>query len=277
MPGAEDSCDECTIMMNCFTVRKILIQYDAGVVSPQEAIPAKEHLLVCRECQRFVDQEKSFSRILQSKIKKSFALNSLREAALSAFAAEKKQVAKQPAGGMRATASRLAAVAILLIAIVLSSGYFFLSYKRSSSYTPIVETLVQEHISTKLKEHPFDLQTADFSLLERWFAERVDFAVRVPRLKGTNLIGGHLCVIAGKRAVSLALTREDIPISMYIMDGHVIDLSSLKQVDYSNGKSFYKGNGKGCNLILWEEKGLIYGIVSDMEERDLIALLAKSS
>ncbi len=276
MPGGEDSCDEST-MMNCFTVRKVLIQLDAEIASPQEAVEAKEHLSVCRECQRFVDQEKSFSRILQSKIKKNFALNTLREAALSAFATEKNRVGKQPAGEIRATAARLSAIAILLVAIIFLSGYFFLSHKKSSSNIPIVETLLQEHISTKLKEHPFDLQTSDFSLLEKWFGERVDFAVRVPRLKGTNLVGGHLCVIAGKRAVSLALTKKEIPISMYIMDGHVMDLSSLRQADYSNGKSFYKRNGKGCNLILWEEKGLIYGIVSDMDERDLIAVIAQSS
>lgn len=210
--------------MNCLTAQKILMQLDAGIVSQQDAIPAKEHLLLCQDCRKILEQEQSFRKMVRDRIREP-APNSLREKILTALAA-KRELREKPA--------------------------------------------------KKKRVHPFDLQTADVGMLEGWFAERVDFAVRMPRLRDTTLLGGHLCIIAGKRTVSLMLSKGDIPISLYIIDRNIMDLSSLKQVAGRGSRHFYKGDGKGCNLILWEERGLIYGVVSDMTEKDLIGLLTQS-
>ncbi|MCI0603691.1 hypothetical protein L0156_11840 [bacterium] len=264
-------------MMTCLTARKTLIQLEAGIVSQRDAIAAKEHCRLCLECRQILEQEEDFRRILHDRIREKPAPNSLREMILSVLAADRKHAEKASTEKrLHERKSLILAVTGVLAIVALSAGYFLLSQKKAASYAPIVETLVQEHVSSKLKEHPFDLQTADVGLLERWFAERVDFAVRLPRLKDTILVGGQLCIIAGKRTVSLSLKKESIPISLYIMDSDIMDLSSLQEASHQGGKHFYKGDGKGCNLILWEERGLIYGLVSDMDEKDLIGLVTQS-
>ncbi len=264
-------------MMTCLTARKTLIQLEAGIVSQQDTTAAKEHSGQCPDCRQILDQEDNFRRILHDRIREIHAPNSLREMILSVLAADRKHAEKESREKRRyETKSLILAVAGVLALLVLSASHFLLTHKKPASSAPIIETLVQEHVSSKLKEHPFDLQTTDVGLLEEWFAKRVDFAVRVPRLKDTALEGGHLCIIAGKRTVSLTLNRGNIPISLYIMDHHIMDLSSLEQVADQGGRHFYKGDGKGCNLILWEERGLIYGVVSDMGEKELISLVAQS-
>jgi anti-sigma factor RsiW len=264
-------------MMTCLTARKRLIQLEAGIVSQQDAVAAQEHCRQCPECRRILEQENGFRGILRDRIKEQLAPNSLREMVLSVLAADKRHAEKTPKENkLHEKKSFIVGVAGVLILLILSASYSFLSHRKVASPAPIVETLVQEHVSSKLKEHPFDLQTADVGMLEGWFAGRVDFAVRVPRLKDTTLQGGHLCIIAGKRTVSLTLSKRDIPISLYIMDRNIMDLSSLKQIADRGGRHFYKGDGKGCNLILWEERGLIYGVVSDMEEKELIGLITQS-
>ncbi|MGH2568098.1 MAG: hypothetical protein ACRDGA_07130 [Bacteroidota bacterium] len=273
--------------MNCLTVRKILLAAESpDSIGSSEHLHAKQHVADCRECQLFFAQEEQLRTLIRAKLPATAAPPHLREKVLSSVARDRQKRSAgtlgTPAGLRRhMMADRLRRRTLVLGAAVIVSLIFFLSLpwrqhdaERADS---VLNTLIQDHLASKLKEHPLDVETSDGAELERWFAPRVDFNVAVPRLGNSNLIGGHLCMIGGKRSVSLSFQKDNIPLTMYMIDSGVIDLATLKVIASRKNKPVFHYDAKGCNLVLWEQQGLVYAIVSDLSEGDLLSLLSQSS
>lgn len=56
------------------------------------------------------------------------------------------------------------------------------------------------------------------------------------------------------------------------MDDSLADLSSTEKVEI-HGKKLHHQSEKGCNLIFWREKGVVYTLVSDMRQEELMHLV----
>lgn len=264
--------------MNCLTARKILLSKQSGDFSRSGGhLRAREHVNDCHECQLFFSREEQLVKIIQTKLPRTPAPSALRENILSAVAGEQQ---KKGLGRFdfvhrdfrpRSILSAAAAIAMIL------TIYFSLPWRQDNAILSLdaaVNNLIQDHLAINLKEHPLDLETSDRSQLERWLAARVDFNVAVPRIKRAKLRGGHLCLIGGKRSVSLSFQKDDTPLTLYITDRNVIDLGTLKPFATIQGKTVFHRDAKGCNLIFWMEKGLVYGLVSDLALQDLLELVS---
>lgn len=264
--------------MNCLTARKILLgrePYDQ-IFGSGEHLKAKQHVADCHECQLFFTQEDQLRILVRTKLPVTPAPPYLREKILSSIAKERQKSGVQTLDILRRRIPVLSAAAIIAVLLIyyLSPPWRQVDTEWSDS---VVNTLIQDHLANKLKEHPLDLQTSDRAQLERWFAARVDFNVTIPRLENTELIGGHLCLVSGKRAVSLSFQKDNVPITLFMIDRSVIDLTPLKVIASFNNRSVFHHDAKGCNIILWEQKGLVYGLVSDLSEKDLLRLITQSS
>lgn len=262
--------------MDCLIARKVLFSKEITSPSNGEVMLARQHAAACRQCKQLLQQEENFQRIIKSKLPAQPVPNRLRERTLSTLASERERQSQPRIRRFFQRRSVLLGTAALVL--ILSVAFFLDSIFRNqrAELNPVVNTLIQDHISSKLRTHPFDVQSSDRGELERWFATRVDFAVNIPQLEDATLVGGRLCLVAGKRVASLTFEKDNVPITMYILDREVLNVSSLKAIDVSKNRRIYHGDAKGCNLILWEERGLVYGLVSDLHERELLELAAKS-
>lgn len=264
--------------MNCLTARKILL-VEPSPFSGGENLRAKQHVADCQECRSFFAREEQLREVIQTKVPRTPAPPTLREAILSAVARERRRASSRKLDVLRRirpwrSALSAAAVVTALLIFYLSSPWHRNDVQRTDS---VVNTLIQDHLAIKLKEHPLDLETSDKTQLEQWLATRVDFNVKVPQFKDSKLEGGHLCLIGGKRSVSLSFQKDDFPFTLYIIDRSVIDLAPLEPFASINDRSVFHGDAKGCNIILWAEKGLVYGLVSDLSVQDLLGLVSQSS
>lgn len=261
--------------MNCLRARKITLSKDANAIDADIGM-AKQHINSCHDCHQILKQHEDFNRILKRKLPGQPAPTTLRENILSSIAVErmrKTSIRRRTPLKQRTFIAAGAATVFFVLLFIIYLGLF----ERKIEYAnPAVHALAQDHIASKLRENPLDLRTADTAELERWFALRVDFAVRIPTLNNSNLLGGRLCLINGERVVSLAFQKESVPISMYITGRDVIDLARMRVIDSSDLKRIFHGDAKGCNVIMWEEKGLIFSLVSDMNENELVKLVTKS-
>ena len=264
--------------MNCLAAKKILfLKETKNNIVDGDYMMAKRHVADCRQCQQLLEQEEQFQKILKKKLPGQPAPTALRENILSAIAEERMHKTKARRKTILPRSAYLSGIAaVVLLSIVMYSSYSFIFQKETAYLNPALSTLIQDHISSKLRENPFDLQTSDRRQLARWFVMRVDFAMNIPQLDNTTLLGGRLCLVAGERVASLIFQKETVPITMYIMDRDVIDLSKMGVIAAIDKRRVFHGDAKGCNIILWEEKGLVYGLVSDMNEHELVKLVAKS-
>lgn len=265
--------------MNCLTARKILfVSESINQIPGNEHLAARQHVTQCRECRQFFAQDSQFRALVRAKLAATSAPPHLREKILSSVAKERRKsgVGKISILGNRASLIGTAAIVGLLI-LVYSLFSPPLLYHSTDRMEPTVSALIQDHIAGKLKEHPLDIETSDRAQLERWFAARVDFNVVIPRLGNTELTGGRLCLISGKRVVSLCFQQDGVPVTLYIVDRTVVDVKRMNAIASVNNRPVYHADAKGCTIVLWEERGLVYSLVSDMSEQDLVKLISQSS
>lgn len=266
--------------MNCLIARKILLAGEPHdqLVGTEQLLRAKQHVLHCHNCQLFLAQEDGLRRVVRSKLQATPALPDFRERILTSIGKERQKKSVKKWSTLRSRASVLGAAAVLVIALLAYDVLFrpTTEFETDGMSSP-VHTLIQDHIATKVKEHPLDLVTSDRAELEQWFARRVDFSVTIPRLHHAKLMGGRLCLIGGKRAVSLSWEQQDVPITLYIVDRSVIDPTALRPLASINKKSVFHADAKGCNLILWEDRGLVYCLVSDLSTENLLQLIGPCS
>lgn len=266
--------------MNCFLARKILLlEPHNQVTAGSDYFKAKRHVAECEECQLFFRKEEQLRNILQKKLLRATAPSSLRETILSAIAGERQKKVVPILHKLQQIQNWKTIVGAASAVIVGLMLYFFSDWRQNDTVRTesVLNSLIQDHLAMKLKEHPLDVETSDRTQLERWLAVRVDYNVTVPQFVNANLQGGHLCVIGGKRSVSLSYQNENVPVTLYILDRNIIDLEILKTISSINGKPIFLYGAKGCNTLLWEQRGLVYALVSDLEEEELITLMTQVS
>jgi anti-sigma factor RsiW len=121
---------------------------------------------------------------------------------------------------------------------------------------------------------PVDVATGDPARVHDWLAQRVDFAPP-PVARGDaeiELIGGRLCVFAGRRVASYMYRVQGHLLSIYIMTAGGLTPTGSRRVER---------NGRVLNLIRqgdlsqasWTEDGLLYSVVAELSESMLLSTL----
>jgi len=283
--------------MTCLTVRKILLAGETPQdYLDEQRMQAERHVQDCAECGQFFRKEEEFKLIMRTKVARTLPPASFRENILAAVADERRKSSvlagrnrvstkSDEAVGTRipaATSVRWKKFVIAATVVMILSVTAYLVLPRSaqesdSKMDVAVRTLVQDHLSNRVREHPLDLQTSDYVQLQQWFASRVDFSVRLPRPQSTQLVGGRLCSIGGQRVVSATYLKDSVPVTLYIMDRSALALSWSGEIATIGEKRMYHSGSKGCNVVIWEEQGLIYGLVSELGKELLVGLATHSS
>jgi hypothetical protein len=98
---------------------------------------------------------------------------------------------------------RLRSSAIWVAAAAAVAGVIALGVGRPWRANDLLAQLVGDHVLITLNEaKPLEVRDRDAGAIERWFGGKVDFALRLPRLDGANVVGGRVCNFAGRRRFS---------------------------------------------------------------------------
>jgi anti-sigma factor RsiW len=123
-----------------------------------------------------------------------------------------------------------------------------------------------------------DVVTADIGQVQKYFTEKLPFAVRLPRLSSENApapnLGGRVTQINSHDAayVRYELPRGRVSVFVYEAPG-----SSLREMAPLN-KPLYKIRGenvqlqrvRGFTTMRWTRDGLVYSVVTDLPEGELL-------
>jgi anti-sigma factor RsiW len=110
--------------------------------------------------------------------------------------------------------------------------------------------------------------------VQKWVREHVGFSFRLPPTPDPRLIGGRLCYLKGQRAALIVYQHPQSKVSLFILDGRDIELPEDQLITLDGKRCLLKAE-KGYNAVLWKERGLLYGLVSDAPSADLLQLAAK--
>jgi anti-sigma factor RsiW len=237
--------------MTCNECRQQMILAEGEQAAP---LDVRQHLTDCPACQDCVREE----RILQTHVRRlaetEHAPQALRDRVQELVYGSK-------TGGARPRKPWAAAAAVALLAL----GGFALKWRYSErSLSP--NRLAQEFISDHLHYLPGREQILSESApeVEKWFQERVDFAVRVPRVPAAELRDARVCNILGRKAALLHFRRkpDSTLISLFVAEEPKAFERQKKSVNLST--SF-----RGLNSTLWCHRGLVYSLVAALDDASL--------
>jgi anti-sigma factor RsiW len=120
----------------------------------------------------------------------------------------------------------------------------------------LTEAVLESYIGSLVTDHLTDVQTSDRHMVKPWLSARLAVAPPVPDLAtvGFELIGGRVAYFGGRRRAAVVYQRGQ----------HVIDLFAWGASGAPDAK-FRRETRQGYNLIFWQQDGIEYTAVSDVE------------
>jgi anti-sigma factor RsiW len=169
------------------------------------------------------------------------------------------------APGWRRFAMTTAAAAVVLLLAVSPSG------PRRAELADVPLKELEAFIDSN---RPVDVATDDPARVRAWLAQRVDFAPP-PVARGSTrieLIGGRLCLFAGRRVASYMYRVRGRLLSIYVMTANGLRPTGRILTD-GIGRTLAVTREGQLTQASWIEDGLIYSVVGELSEPGLLAAL----
>ena len=239
--------------MKCKDSRKINYLAEYPHVVSEDMLESKRHINDCRECREFFEGERAFGSMLRQRAAKDELPAGLRQGILKT-------------APVRDTRSRLLykLLSIAAILILFAGGYIFKIHRDTMS---LAGNIIEDHIGF-LSYSGIQITSTNHDEVKAWFGGRVDFGVNVPELSA-RLKGARLCLLDKKRLALVFYELNGSQISLFMTDElNPKRLFSGKEVEV-RGKKVRIMEQKGYNLLLWQDRGLTYALVSDLNLEEL--------
>ncbi|MDH5445072.1 MAG: anti-sigma factor [Gammaproteobacteria bacterium] len=129
------------------------------------------------------------------------------------------------------------------------------------------DELISAHVRSLMVDHMTDIASSDRHTVKPWFNGKLDFSPNVVDFKdhGYPLVGGRLDYLKGRPTAALIYKRR----------AHVINLFVRKADTPAQITTMQLIQHQGYQLLNWQERGLTYTLVSDLNSKELQAFANK--
>jgi anti-sigma factor RsiW len=277
--------------MDCRTVRELLVGYSAGRLPPEDRAGVATHLEGCADCRRAAAVEEGLSAALRRlprhaapdllKRRLERLVTGMPEAPASGHDALSALPPKTPAGASVPRARRplwlapaggaLAAAAIVLLVV-----------RGTAPRSPVggpsdmVAEAVNDHLRVVGSTHPIEIESGGIHQVKPWFTGRLDFAPRVT-FSGDGdfpLVGGSLGYFRDRRAAVFVFKRRLHTATLLVFppEGLAWPASGVTRI---GRLSVAETASRGFTVLLWQDAGLGYALISDVNKSDLETLASR--
>ncbi len=241
-----------------------LNSYVDGELIGDESSEVSLHLGSCAACTHAVRIQRSFKGALLRAAPTHPAPAALREALRTRLRAETRS---RWAGMLRDPRSvALSAAAVGAAVWFLAGGLQHPLFARS----PILEDGVAMHAQVL----PLDYTGSDVGGAQRWLEGKLDFGARLPRFpRGPQLQGVRLSHLSSHRAAVATYTVSEGArrVSLVIVDDPEPVLPGTAR--RIANRDVFLSRSRGYNIVSWRNDEIVYSLISDLDERDVLALV----
>lgn len=263
--------------MKCDEAMAWIDAYADGELDPVSALPLEAHLADCARCTQRYENVKAMKKTLHSPALR-YAVPAdveqrlratLRNETKEGEAREAKQEGKASRTGpfvlQGPTFPRRAVLAVALWGLVIL-GVVCLRFwptsvaRDASPREALAQEVLASHIRSLMAAHLSDVVSTDKHTVKPWFSGKLDYApvVNDLRAEGFPLLGGRLDYLQNRPVAALVYGRQK----------HRINLFLWPTSEKTEGKieTFAE---RGYHLIHWNQAGMDYWAVSDVNAADL--------
>ena len=257
---------------DCSDVEQLLEPYLDGEFDAAERAGLEEHLSRCAPCRRLSAAATSFRSAYRAKLRAAVAPGTAAGAApdsLRRRIADSLDREQEPAvPWLRRVLSPLPVAAL---AACVAGALVVLAGHRSTD--PLVEEAVRKHA----RDLPLELNAASVApeLIPGMLASKLDFNPRPPSFqgKGVRLVGARLAQLRDWPAAYMRYETPGGQVGLFIIDdperrvgesGHEVRVgpATLRVI-----------NARGYNVAVWRRNEIVYSLVADLGEADLVRLV----
>lgn len=256
--------------MTCQDFEPFLFAYVDGEFDGLERADADTHLATCDACRREVEEQRAYKRRMREAASAPSALNPTAPSDLRARLSARLDAEARPrrlfSRPAMAAAAALAAAASVAVAVYLRAGF---SREQANA-------LVAAAIAHHQGDLPLDVQDAQVAHVRDWMRGRVDFAPsRIPELRNAALRGARLSNLNGRPAalVVYGSPTKQRRVSLLVFDAPELRLPTGRRIA---DRDVLLANQRGYNVAVWKDREIAYSLVSDLDEQDILELVAAS-
>jgi anti-sigma factor RsiW len=258
---------------DCDDVGRLLEPYLDGEFGDEERAPLESHLSRCAGCRDAAARAMAFRSALRARLRETFAPgaphttapDSLRRRISAALDAEE----ERPLSWWRRIVSPLPVAAM---AACVAGVLVVLAGHRATD--PLVEEAVRRHA----RDLPLELSTASVApeVIPGMLASKLEFHPRPPafRGEGMKLVGASLARV---RDWPAAYMRYETPrggrLGLFIIDDPKRRVADEGHAVRAGPETIWIMNMRGYNVAVWRRNEIVYSLVSDLDEADLVRLV----
>jgi anti-sigma factor RsiW len=233
------------------------------------------HSLACVACRRFEEAEHATSAMIRRAAPRWQAPAHLRENLAATLDRERERSARV------ASLRHLAVVVGLTVLLVSGALAMWIARAETTGQHrahATTDQIVADFLNyARLGPESLEILTRDPAAVERFFAERIRLAAKVPRLSGVTLIGGRQSNLGSRPAALLFFEQRGPgggePLSLFVFEPQGEDWSRMPEVKGLPGRRTCHEHKHGVGVLVWEERGLTYALAGALELDQLKGML----
>ncbi len=251
--------------MECLAARRMLRDVRGPQAASSVMSEAFRHLNRCEACRAWDEAERGWRETLRDRLPAIETPLHVRERLFASLGeARVGAVIRRQRGRW---ASALALVTVLFASL---GGLWWWREVHHDGF--LAAALAEDHLLYAARPDPAEYRSNDPAAVSSWFAERVDFAVGPMSLPSAELLGGRLCTLADRRAALWLYRSGDRRVSLFQMQAQGLPLGSFRRMTVA-GRSYLCGRRKGVSVLAWTSRDVLFALVSDLPEGDLLRLV----
>ena len=274
--------------VDCAEAQALIGPFVDGELSPDDAGDLSAHLASCALCAAALKSQEQ----LKAAVRRtgSVAAPAHLRAKIQAALLEEKAPAR-PGALRRFASARWSFDSLSPRAVALSAaGLGMAAWFAFGGLThPVVDKLLQrsalhtvidDGVALHARTLPLDYTASDVGLVQRWVEGNLHFGVRLPRFAATQtgprptLLGVRLSTLHERPA---AMVQYTVPedhgrrVSLLVVDDPEPNLvGPAHRVD---GRDVFISRAHGYNVASWRRDEIVYSLISDLDENDVLALV----
>ncbi len=259
--------------MDCQEMQRSLEPYVDGEFDGRERAEANRHLASCPRCRELVETHGRARSLLRAKLREAMGTGS---AAGSAPDGLQRRIVEALARQRRPLWRRALSPVPLATMAACAAGVLVVLWGHAGT-DPLIEEAVRKHA----RDLPLEVSTPMVppDAIPAMLAPRLDFNPRPPafKAKGMRLMGARLSHL---KDYSAAYMRYELPrghAGLFIVDDPERRFGESGRAVRVGPATIRMINSRGYNVAVWRQNEIVYSLVSDLDENDLVELVETAS
>ena len=266
--------------MVCKEARTRMLDRRRGTLDEATRAALDGHLAGCASCKHEDAADRLLSEALEQRLPKRPAPAPLRRSLEAKWDPRPSRDGTSPASpgrgrdlvGLRRFVRTLGAVAAGTAAAVIAVS----AWRARPSSDVMVAEAVNDHLRVLYSAHPVEVESGGIHQVKPWFAGRVDFAPVEPFAGDDDfpLQGGSVAYFLDRKAAAFVFKRRLHVITLFVFPSQGLPWPAVDTQTIGGVRGTLE-TSRGFHVLMWHKGDQGYGLVSDVDPKDLTELGAR--